>query len=699
MKKTDSKNSKTFEQQVLRSVTTIVIFVLVYLILLSSAIFLAGMSIAFGFMLGVAVPSLVTIGLAIGLAGAGVFVLVFLLKFLFKRHKVDRSELREIKRFEEPELFQMLDEIVAQVGTKHPKRVYLSNQVNASVFYDSGFWSMFFPIEKNLEIGLGLVNSVTKSELKAILAHEFGHFSQRSMKVGSYVYQVNQVIFNMLYDNKSFDDAVSSWAQTSALFALPIMGAYRIIQGIQWVLVQMYGVVNFNYMALSREMEFHADEIAASITGAKPLKTSLLRLGFSNDSHQATLQFYADNASNYLQTKNIFHSHATCMNQLAKRNGLTFENDLPRIDFEDLNKFNRSKLVVKDQWASHPSNEERIQRLASLNLPTPTLDCTPANNLFRNLLDYQEFFSNQFFSFFEDSDHIKQLSIEQFEEKLLEQWNKNTFSTIYNDYYEHRNIEPFDLNGVSSEESRLDLDEIYSSSMLELVYTASSMNQDIQTLRFISENPKSVKSFDYDGEKFGSKASKYLIERLEKEYSSLNARLLRNEQLGFAFFHRLEQNKIESRKLKQLYQRCFDFHNSLGERLEILNKINTAVQFMAVQTAYEEILEKMKSIKNLEIEFKDALLKILELDYIHEFLEHDVLDKQVVEDIQLYCSKDWEYFGASRYLDDNLDVFYKTINLYHFLLGRLPFLLKKDVLDYQASLLSLDESEKLLNVP
>lgn len=34
-------------------------------------------------------------------------------------------------------------------------------------FYDSGLWSMLLPIQKNLEIGHGLVNSVTKSELKA----------------------------------------------------------------------------------------------------------------------------------------------------------------------------------------------------------------------------------------------------------------------------------------------------------------------------------------------------------------------------------------------------------------------------------------------------------------------------------------------------------------------------------------------------
>ena len=37
---------------------------------------------------------------------------------------------------------------------------------------------MFLPVKKNLTMGLGLINSTTVSELKSILAHEFGHFSK-----------------------------------------------------------------------------------------------------------------------------------------------------------------------------------------------------------------------------------------------------------------------------------------------------------------------------------------------------------------------------------------------------------------------------------------------------------------------------------------------------------------------------------------
>jgi len=61
------------------------------------------------------------------------------------------------------------------------------------VFYDLSIKNLIFPSRKNLEIGLGLVNILNLSELKAVLAHEFGHFAQRSMAVGNWVYIAQQI--------------------------------------------------------------------------------------------------------------------------------------------------------------------------------------------------------------------------------------------------------------------------------------------------------------------------------------------------------------------------------------------------------------------------------------------------------------------------------------------------------------------------
>lgn len=77
------------------------------------------------------------------------------------------------------------------------------------------------------------------------------------MKVGSYVYNVNQVIFNLLYDNESYERIIHSWANVSGYFSIFVVFAIKIIEGIQWFLKMAYELVNKSYMGLSREMEFH----------------------------------------------------------------------------------------------------------------------------------------------------------------------------------------------------------------------------------------------------------------------------------------------------------------------------------------------------------------------------------------------------------------------------------------------------------
>jgi len=237
-------------------------------------------------------PMIWTLLIGGGLIVSGLTILFFLVKFIFTSNKMDRSHLTEIKNIDHPKIFALIEEIVKEVDMSFPKKVYLSNDVNASVFYDSNFWSMFLPIKKNLNIGPGLMNAVTEQEFKAILAHEFGHFSQKSMKVGSYVYQVNQVIYNMLYKNDSFDNIIAKAASLHSIIAICIAGSIWIIKQIQFILQKLYNYININYMSLSREMEFHADEIAANVAGSKYLASALTRLDFSNHALDTSFSFY-----------------------------------------------------------------------------------------------------------------------------------------------------------------------------------------------------------------------------------------------------------------------------------------------------------------------------------------------------------------------------------------------------------------------
>ena len=247
MIKKEIQLSKEFKAQASKAILAILFFGFTYLLIVLLAIALTALCIIGALLMVSYHPSLITLGLGLGLASIGIMNLIFVLKFIFSSNKLDRSHLVQIDETQEPQLFKMIAEIVNEVGTAFPKKVYLSSDVNASVFYDSTFWSMFLPVKKNLQIGLGLVNCITKEELKAILSHEFGHFSQRTMKVGSYVHNVNQMIFNMLYDNEKYDKLTEKWANTSGYFVLFFFAVIWINKGIKWILQKQYEVVNKSY--------------------------------------------------------------------------------------------------------------------------------------------------------------------------------------------------------------------------------------------------------------------------------------------------------------------------------------------------------------------------------------------------------------------------------------------------------------------
>ncbi|MDQ3190082.1 MAG: M48 family metallopeptidase, partial [Bacteroidota bacterium] len=211
--------SPEFKKKALHTLGSIFIFALVYIVLMTLALLLTIAASWAGLSLIIAFPKFYTLMIGGGLIGLGLMVSYFMVKFIFSKNVVDRSGLIEIHERDQPVLFSFIKEIANETMTNFPKKIYLSPEVNASVFYDSSFWSMFFPVRKNLIIGLGLVNSITISELKAVLAHEFGHFSQRSMKIGSYVYNVNKIIYNLLYENDDYGKTISEWSNISGFFA------------------------------------------------------------------------------------------------------------------------------------------------------------------------------------------------------------------------------------------------------------------------------------------------------------------------------------------------------------------------------------------------------------------------------------------------------------------------------------------------
>jgi Zn-dependent protease with chaperone function len=675
--------SNNFKKRTTKAIISILLFLVVYILLLLLAIGLTILSVMGGFYIIIAKPMLITLGLGIGLASLGFFILAFLFKFIFKKHKIDRSHLTEITEENEPKLFKFINDIVQEVATDFPKKIYLSTEVNASVFYDSSFWSMFFPIKKNLQIGLGLVNTSTEQEFKAILAHEFGHFSQKSMKVGSYVYNVNQVIFNMLYDNGSFDEMIQKWANISGYFSIFVAIAVKIISGIQWILKKMYEYININYLALSREMEFHADEVAANVAGSSPLQESLLRMDLADHSYNSVLNFYGSKLSENIKSKNIYKEQNFVLNFLAKESEIPIKNNLPLVTSIDLSKFNKSKLVIKDQWASHPSTDERIANLERLNIVKENSNQEFANSLFVAVDELQEKLTAKLFSSVENPDELSSIKIEDFIIEYNKDYEKSTFNKIYNGYYDNKNPNYFELDDTVSWNENLNAETLFNKEKIDMIYDFIALENDKNTLQNIENKNITIKTFDYDGQKYKAKETSLLLPKIENEIETLKVKITQNDISIYSFFHELAKKGGKETKLKSKYNAFFKCDKEYDQKSELYVNLLNETNFVSAVTPIEQIKSNLKKLTKLELELKKEIKNILE-----DELYKPEITALIKESFDNYLKENWVYFSNDRYIEHELEILFKSISNFGYIISRGYFLIKKDLLNYQSELVS-----------
>lgn len=673
--------SKNFKSKAIAAVLSIVLFLIAYLVLIALAI---GITFGLGYA-GVAIialkPSLTTLVLGVGVISIGVIILIFLVKFIFTRNKTDLSGYIEITEQDEPELFLFIKSIVKEVKTDFPNKVFFSSQVNASVFYNSSFWSMFLPVKKNLHIGLGLMNSTTVDEFKCILAHEFGHFSQRSMKIGSYVYNVNYILHNMLYDNDSYNNLIRRWANVSGYFSFFSVISIKITNGIQWLLRKVYNVVNLSYMALSREMEFHADEIAVRIAGSEALTTSLLRAELATHSLNRVFDFYTTQINDNISPENIFSKQSYIMNYLGELNKLPITNNLPQVSLKEKNRFDKSKIDFGNQWSSHPSDFERINRANQLNIINTETNNANACTLLTNSEEMQRKVTAFIISRIEYPGVINTENAEAFKVKFDAMMKESIYPLKYNSYYD--NSEEIIIDTQLSDFTLKNINEetLFSDKNIDMVYSYISVKNDLETLKNIENGTLNVKSFYYDGIRYEHKQTSTLIKTVQELLIKLKYNFDAHNQAIFNYYKTQAAKSGKQIDYISKYDNYRLFSLQYDEYVTILNGVQSAMYFIQEHTPFEIIQIKLAELCTKENLLKGAIRKL----YDNPLLK-DVLNAQDLIYLDSYLSNNYTYFTNNTYIDDELSVLFSATSVFGTAINNLYFRYKKDLLDFQAGL-------------
>ena len=437
---------------------------------------------------------------------------------------------------------------------------------------------MFLPVRKNLHIGLGLVNCVNISEFKAVLAHEFGHFSQDSMKLGSYVYNMNQIIYNLLYDNEAYHRALQRWGEFSNYFALFATLTMAIVRGIQWLLQRIYSIVNKQYLSLSRQMEFHADTVSASVSGGNHLISSLRRLEVADFTFQRVLGFYQRFKKEKLKPENIYTQQVVAMKTFAKHHGLPLELGLPQVDGSSFARFNRSRLVVKDQWASHPSNDDREHHLKSLNIQTPA-NPRHAWTVFIKSEALQKQMTEKLVQQMQLNGEVT-VNENAFAERMQKEIDKYELPPEYKGFYDDRNFYVSGLDGIEAAHVQAEtIDSILTNEVLELPHLLNGIATDLNALQIIHEESH-INQFEFSGIKYRKSDAAQLLEKLRAEEQLVKQQLEQTDRKIIAWF--IQKATAAGRRdlLESKYHEVFSLTSESEEDAKIYND----VQFRLVST-------------------------------------------------------------------------------------------------------------------
>jgi len=615
-----AKTSASFKMSVFKVISTIILFIVLYLFLLgSSAGMIAGSIFLAIKILSVSV-SAVTIMLSLGLFLMSLMFFIFLVKFMFATTRDENPARVQIFEKDHPAVFALIKDIAAKTGTRAPKKVFLNYDVNARVFYNSGFWSLFLPVRKNLEIGLGLVNSVNTGEFTCVLAHEFGHFSQRSMALGSYIYTTNKVIYNLVNEHDGWDKALYNMSRAHSIIAILAILTSKLVWVVQPVMRLSYKLINLTYLRLSREMEFHADHIASLVGGKKNSISALRRIEICSAAFEQAKAELADIHRSNLEVKSIFDIHRFHIEDLARQLNCRTEDGLPLINDQVIaeNAYT-PRVIVKDQWSSHPSRKEREKRIgdgdeesfgASKELPW---------SLFENAEKVQEVMTKVFYrNELEEKPGAELLDAEAYKSRLDQQraiWHVNP---VYKGFYSNRGLsrldEVLDNPGDTLQYKPLTFQDIYTERMASLVDTFDKNNRDLSVLQDIKNRELKVQSFEFDHKRYKRKDAGKAIDFLEKENQELEAEISTLDKQALLFNQDLANKSAKDmpEKYVQCIRRIFrtqDLHDKNQEFINALFK--QQIKFYTKKSwSTDDISELNRELTRIESSFRNFLKEL-----------------------------------------------------------------------------------------
>lgn len=217
----------------------------------------------------------------------GLYTLSAIVRSIFARVK-QQDPGRQVQPGEMPELWQMAQEVARKVGTRPIDTIFLTPGVEVAVTERGSLANKLRDRgQRILILGLGALSGMTQGQLRAILAHEYGHFTNRDTAGGAFARQVQFSVYTMGY--RLAASGLARWYNPAWWF---VNGYYRIFLRItlgasrlQEVLADRIAVLSYGIQdmvdglkhVIHKDLEF-GQQVNVEIERARAARTGLNNL-------------------------------------------------------------------------------------------------------------------------------------------------------------------------------------------------------------------------------------------------------------------------------------------------------------------------------------------------------------------------------------------------------------------------------------
>lgn len=602
-------------QQLIKVLGYIILFFLLYVALVFTAIALAIGCIAGGIALMRYYGLLSVIP---GIAGIilGCNILFFLGRFLFHRSQPVNPYRLPLDLKEHPKLTKFLQQLVEETRSRFPRKVFLVPDVSITLFYHSSFFHLFWSLRKNLEIGLGLVNSVNISEFRMLAAREFGHFSGGSLRLSSYVYGLNKLLHNMLYENDGWNE-LARYRHSGSIAGFFIHITCWVITSIQLLLRRSYQLINREYQQVSRDLELQADDIAVHAAGTTAALSAIRRADIGSYCMDHCLHKMPELFDHKQRFQNIFQVQRQLIRYYTLQSYAALDKEGLPVVSGPCNKVHlKSRVQLRHDWAMQPNTESRVDRYLEADIDKEVITDS-AWRLFSTPQALQEQVTNRVYEVLTlESTDFDWMCPQRYVTELEQRHRIYEFPKAFNDYYDNRAFTHTDirlLQPLNPEEmNRISFAGLYHPEVVLRMRTYYRDYQDSETLQAIALQQLQTPHFEFDGKRYRACKAQRIATRLAAHVELEQQWLAANDILAcrYHYTQALQLGGNLAEDMVQQYQQILDYQRDAVRLSDLVIRVIHSISIIFSPGSYtmDAALPFFEALSADAAEFRKLLL-------------------------------------------------------------------------------------------